>query len=136
MSETPAEVVVDASAAVRGITTDGDAARLFDSVVAGTTVGHAPALIVAEVASALSLAVRMERRALADALALLRVLTECPIRLHEVTFLAPAALEIAATTRVSAYDAFYAVLARSLEVPLVTSDRRLADAVPGSMLVE
>lgn len=135
MTESPAEVVVDASAAVRGITVDGDAARLFDALAAGTTAGHAPELIVAEVANALSLAVRTERRALEDALERLRVLTECPIRLHALTTLAPAALELAATTRLSAYDAFYAVLARSLEVPLVTADRRLAESIPGSVLI-
>jgi predicted nucleic acid-binding protein len=32
-------------------------------------------------------------------------------------------------------DAFYAVLAEALEIPLVTADRRLATAVPGALLV-
>jgi predicted nucleic acid-binding protein len=44
-------------------------------------------------------------------------------------------MELAATTRLSAYDSFYAVLARALGMPLVTADRRLAEAVPESMLV-
>ena len=35
----------------------------------------------------------------------------------------------------SAYDAFYAVLAAGLAAPLVTADRRLAEAVPDSILV-
>jgi predicted nucleic acid-binding protein len=135
--ETPAEVVIDASVAVRGLTSEGDwAAGLFDELAAGTIVGHAPELIVAEVSSALAVAVRAERRALEDALELLRTLVDSPLVLHEVAPLAPAAVELAATTRVSAYDSFYAVLARALEMPLVTADRRLGEAVPGAVLVE
>jgi len=45
------------------------------------------------------------------------------------------AIELAATSDLSAYDSFYAVLAAALEVPLVTADRRLAAAVPGAVLV-
>jgi predicted nucleic acid-binding protein len=46
------------------------------------------------------------------------------------------AIEIAATGQLSAYGSFYAALAAVLEAPLVTADRRLAAAVPGSVLVE
>lgn len=135
MTETRAEVVVDASAVVRGLSSEGDAARLLDEIAAGATVGHASGLIVAEVSSALSLAVRAEHRALDDAQALLRNLIESPLVMHELAPLAPAALELAARTRLSAYDTLYAVLARSLEVPLVTADRRLAEAVEDAVLV-
>ena len=47
----------------------------------------------------------------------------------------PAALELAATRRLSGYDALYVVLAEALEVPLVTADRRLAELVPDAVLV-
>ncbi|HSJ94180.1 MAG TPA: type II toxin-antitoxin system VapC family toxin [Gaiellaceae bacterium] len=136
MTETSAEVVVDASVVVRGLTSEGDAARLLDEIAAGAATAHGPELVVAEVSNALALAVRAERRALDDAQALLRTLVDSPLVLHATTPLAPAALELAATTRLSAYDAFYAVLARSLDVPLVTADRRLSESVAGSALLE
>jgi predicted nucleic acid-binding protein len=137
VTETHAEVVVDASVAVRGLTSEGEAAAsLLDELAAGTKLGHAPALLVAEVSSALALAVRAERRALEDARELLRTLVESPLVLHELTPLAPAAFELAATTRLSAYDAFYAVLARALGIPLVTADRRLGEAIPGALILE
>jgi predicted nucleic acid-binding protein len=133
---TLAEAVVDASAVVRGLTTEGEAAALLDRVAEGATVGHAPDLIVAEVSSALALAVRTERRSLGDAQSLFELLASSPIELHPTTPLAAAAIELAATREMSAYDAFYAVLAEALGVPLVTADRRLASAVAGSVLVE
>ncbi|MGH3133399.1 MAG: PIN domain-containing protein [Gaiellaceae bacterium] len=52
-----------------------------------------------------------------------------------MTPLAPSAIALAAGSRLSAYDSFYAVLAAALGLPLVTADRRLAAAVPGSVLV-
>jgi predicted nucleic acid-binding protein len=128
-------VVVDASAAVRGLTAYGSAAGVLDQIGAGTLVGHSPDLLVAEVSNALALAVRTERRSLDDAQAVLGSLLQGPIELHPTVAIAPAAMELAATTRLSAYDSFYAVLARALGMPLVTADRRLAEAVPESMLV-
>lgn len=132
---TLAEAVLDASAVVRALTSDGEAAELFDHVAGGKTVGHAPELVVAEVSSALALAVRTERRSLRDAQTLLELLAASPIRLHSTAPLAPAAIELAATSELSAYDAFYAVLSRALDVPLVTADRRLAASVRGALLL-
>jgi predicted nucleic acid-binding protein len=132
---TLAEAVVDASVVVRGLTTEGDAAVVLDQIAAGTTVGHAPDLLVAEVSNALALAVRIERRSLDDAQSLFGILAASPIELHSTGPLAPAAIELAAMSDLSAYDSFYAVLAAALEVPLVTADRRLAAAVPGAVRV-
>jgi len=132
---TLAEAVIDASAVVRGLTTEGEAADLFDQVSEGATIGHAPDLLVAEVSSALALFVRTQRRSLEDAQSLLGLLAASPIQRHPTASLAPAALELAGASALSAYDSFYAVLAAALEVPLVTADRRLAAAVPGALLV-
>ena len=132
---TLAEAVVDASAVVRGLTTEGEAVDFLDRVAEGATRAHAPDLIVAEVSSALALAVRTERRSLEDAQYLIRLLTESPIELQLTAPFARAAIALAATSDLSAYDSFYAVLAGGLEVPLVTADRRLAAAVPGSVLL-
>jgi predicted nucleic acid-binding protein len=136
MTETVAEVVVDASVVARGLTTEGVAAAVLDEIAAGVTVGHAPDLIVAEVSSVLAVSVRAERRSLDDAQMLFRSFVASPVELHHTTPLAPAAIELAATTQLSAYDSFYAVLARALEIPLVTADRRLAAAVADSVLIE
>ena len=136
MTETLAEVVVDASVVARGLMIDGAAARVVDRIAARMTVAHAPDLIVAEVSSALAVSVRAERRSLGDAHALFRSFTESGVELHETTPLAPAAVELAATTQLSAYDSFYAVLARALEVPLLTVDRKLAASVLGAVLVD
>jgi predicted nucleic acid-binding protein len=95
---TLAEAVVDASAVVRGLTTEGQAAALLDRVAEGAAVGHAPDLI-AEVSSALALAVRTERRLLGDAQSLFELLASSPIELHPTTPLAAAAIELAATRR-------------------------------------
>ena len=132
---TLAEAVVDASVVVRGLTTEGDAADVFDRIAVGATAGHAPDLLVAEVSNALALAVRTERRSLEDAQSLSELLAASPIELHSTARLAPAVIELAARSDLSAYDAFYAVLAAALEVPLVTADRRLAAAVPGAVRV-
>lgn len=132
---TLAEAVVDASVVMRGLTTKGAAADMFDQIAAGATVGHAPDFLVVEVSNALALAVRTERRSLEDAQALFRLLVASPIELHPSAPLAPTAIELAATSVLSAYDSFYAVLAAALEVPLVTADRRLAATTPGSLLV-
>ena len=45
------------------------------------------------------------------------------------------AFEFARVANLSGYDAFYAVLAEALDLPLVTADRKLAAAVDGSVLV-
>jgi len=131
----PAEVVVDASVVVRGLTVSGSAAEVLESIAAGATVGHAPKLLITEVSSALAVSVRTERRSLEDALSLLDSLARSPIELHSALPLARATVQLAATSSLSAYDAAYAVLARALDIPLVTADKRLAAAVVGAVLV-
>ncbi len=96
---------------------------------------HAPELIVAELANAFALSVRAERRSLDDAQPLFGLFARSPIELHPTKPMAPHAIDVAGESELSAYDAFCAVLAVALAVPLMTADRRLAAAVSGSVLV-
>ena len=132
---TPAELVIDASVVVRGLTTEGSAAETLDHITTGAVKANAPDLLVAEISNALALPIRTERFDLPSAQLLLTSALDCPIQLHPTTALGPAALDLAGASGLSAYDAFYAVLAAQLGMPLVTADRRLSEAVPDAVLV-
>lgn len=89
---------------------------------------QAPQLLLVEVASVLrrlTLCGELDADRGADALADLRDLDP---QLHDHEFLMPAIWRMRDT--VTAYDAAYVALAEALDAPLVTLDRRLADA-PG-----
>ncbi len=130
------EIVLDASVAVRGLDgEDGPARELVDEIATGATVAHAPDLIVSEVTNALRVRVDAARWPVEAAQLALETLLSWPIVIQPCGPLATSALDTATARGISAYDAFYAVLAEALGLPLVTADRRLADAVPGAMLV-
>jgi predicted nucleic acid-binding protein len=128
--------VVDASAVVRGLLVDGGQAAEFVDEVAGAALGaHAPDLLVAEVTNALCVHVSAERWPMEEAQERLATFLALPVGLQPSGPIASEALEVAAARGLSVYDALYVVLAAALDVPLVTADRRLADASPGSLLV-
>lgn len=129
------ELVFDASAVFRGLTTEGDAEALLGQLGRAEIVGHAPDVIVAELANAVAVSVRVEHRTPAEGDMLFDAFVRSPLVLHPIKPLAAAAIGVAIRTGLSAYDAFYAVLSTTLDVPLVTADRKLAAAVPGSVLV-
>jgi len=120
-------VVVDASA-LAAIAFGDDQA---DDVV-GRLEGedlHAPALFGLEMAHAtLSRCRRSPARSNEFVAGFHRVL-DLPIVLHEVPPLA--AFALASNAGLSAYDASYLWLSRSLRAPLVTVDRRLLAVVRG-----
>lgn len=133
---TLAEIVLDASVAVRGLLRDeGSAVEITDRVAGGAITAYAPDLIVAEVTNALRVAIDVERWPLPAARERLDSFLGWPLAIQSCGPLAAAALEGAAPRGISGYDSFYAALADELDIPLVTADRRLADAVPGSVLV-
>ena len=133
---TAVSVVLDASVLIRAAV-DGQtqALRWTGAVEAGRARGHVPELAYAEVASALTQSVRAGIVEPHDASDILAGLVELPLRSHPQAGLAAASLAIALEESISAYDASYVALARSLEATLVTADRRLAAAVPKAELL-
>ena len=112
----------------------GEGAKWVAAVDQGTVQGHTATLAFTEVANALLGYVRAEALSLADATRALEALAGLPLELHGPE-LAPAALGAAIDLGLSAYDGTYAVLAESLNAPLVTADRRLAAVVPSAELL-
>jgi predicted nucleic acid-binding protein len=126
-----ADVVVDASAFVRGLTTAGTAADWVDRILDGEVRAIAPDIVYPELANATVTAARFG----SGAATLLDDFLGLPLETEpSFAFVRPAA-EIALELGLSAYDALYVALAEALDAPLVTADRRLAAAYPGCELV-
>ena len=127
--------VLDASVLVRSVVEPrGKGAAWVAAVDQGTIQGHTATLAFTEVANALLGYVRVGALTLNDATAALDALAGVPWLLHG-TELARAALGTALDLGLSAYDGTYAALAESLDVPLVTADRRLAAAAADAELL-
>jgi predicted nucleic acid-binding protein len=133
---TVAEIVIDASALMRGLLGEGpEAEEIVRNVWDGSVKAHAPDLIGPESTHALVRLVRAGRLDLDDARTLAGAVERTPLGRHFSLGHGGVVLEFANAANLSAYDAFYAVLAEALDLPLVTADRMLAAAVPGSVLV-
>ena len=133
---TAAEIVLDASALVRGLQRETEAAtELVERIAGGLVRAHAPDLIGPETTNALLRLVRSGRSTPEAATAMLEAAASSAlVRYPSARFTRPA-FELAVEKGISAYDGFYAVLSELLALPLVTADRRLAAAVEGSLLV-
>lgn len=131
-----ADIVLDASALVRGLQGESAAAtQIVDGIAAGSIRAHAPDLIDPETANAL---LRLVRASLTDAqtaTSMLEAAASLPLVRHPSAPHSAHALEVAFALRLSACDAFYAILSDLLGLPLVTADRRLYSAVPNATIV-
>ena len=133
---TAASVVLDASVLLRSAVADEPAARDWvRAVEAGDAEGHVPDLAYAETVSALAKYVRSDLLSAKVAGEILEAVVKLPLFTHGHARLARACLALALEHRLSAYDASYLVLAQSLDVPLITADRRLAAAATNAELL-
>jgi predicted nucleic acid-binding protein len=133
---TAGKAVFDANVFVRSaVQRATDARAWLDAVEADELDGHVPELVYAEVGSSLLKYVRAGQMTAVDAGTALQIVVALPLRAHRLGELASGALALAVDTGLSAYDCCYAVLAQSLDAPLVTADRRLAAAVPSAELL-
>ena len=97
--------------------------------------GHVPEVAFAETVSALARYTRADLLAPKLASEIIGEVVQLPIFSHGHARLAVASLTLALEHGLSAYDASYLALAESLDVPLVTADRRLAAVAPKSELL-
>lgn len=133
---TAGRAVLDANVFVRSaVQRSTEARERLDAVEADELDGHVPELVYVEVGNALLKYVRTGQMSAADAAAALQTVVAFPLRAHRLRELAPGAVALAIETGLSAYDCCYAILAKSLDAPLVTADRRLAAAVPNAELL-
>jgi predicted nucleic acid-binding protein len=116
--------VVDASVIVNALTSSG--ARAETAIAALSDFDHlvAPHLLDLECASVWARLVRGRQLARRDAAACVMTLAQAPIDRLPTWPLSERIWEL--TGSVTSYDATYVVLAETLEIPLLTSDRRLA----------
>lgn len=94
-----------------------------------------PALVFAEVGSALCSYARDQTITLDGALRRLAFVLRMPLEVREIEGLAEMAVALAISRGLSVYDACYAVLAEAEDAVLVTADRRLAGAVKRAELL-
>jgi predicted nucleic acid-binding protein len=128
--------VLDASALLRSLVDDQHEANAWMTRVRqGELVAAWPSHLYAEVAhgfARLTRAGRIGRPQAEDAVEQIRWL---PARVHPVRHAAREAFALALERGLSVYDALYVVLAEILDAPLVTADRRLADATEQAILL-
>ena len=127
---TPKHVVVDSSVAVKWFLADeeagvGQALTLLEDHEHGSVLLSAPAHMPLEVLSA----VRSRGSDEARLVRLAHALDGFELRLFALELLLlEAACRLAGAKRLTLYDAAFLALAETLDCPIVTADRRLADA--------
>ena len=134
MNAVPARCVVDASVGIKLFVDEPlseQAHSLFSELsVDSPTAFYVPDLFFIECANILWKYSRRFGRAIEDCLADLADLGRIRLRVVSTAELMEDALILAAQTDLTAYDACYAVLARRLELPLITADKALLKAIP------
>jgi predicted nucleic acid-binding protein len=125
--------VVDASVVAAAFFQD-DHADACRSLLASGDRLHAPDLVHAETANVIWKRQRRGEIDAEEAAELLADVLRLPLRITPSAPLAEAALQLALRTGQTVYDCLYLALAVREKAVMVTSDRRLANAVAGSPL--
>jgi predicted nucleic acid-binding protein len=121
-------IVVDAGVLVAALAESGGRGALARQRLLRADSLHAPHLVDIEVVSALRGLCRSGKLPVAGAVGAIRDLTRLPVRRHAHDATLPRVWQL--RENLTAYDAAYIALAETLDLPLVTSDARIALA-PG-----
>lgn len=137
MNDDQTALVVDASVAVKWQFADEEdtpaATALLWDALEGRVVLFAPVLIRCEFANALCMAARRGRLGSDAALAAIDDFLQAPLNVLEYDAVLRRAYVLAEQYTRSVYDGSYLALAEHLGIPLYTGDRRLHNAVNGSL---
>ena len=126
-----AACVIDASVAIKWVITE-DGTEAANRLRWSGTAFHAPDLILAEAGNILWKKLRRDELTLAEADLAWDILRLARIRIHAMGRLASPALRMAAALDHPVYDALYLALARELDMPMLTADRRLVSKLAAS----
>ena len=133
MNEVPIRCVVDASVGIKLFVEEEFSEKvqsLFTQLADESPAElYVPDLFYIECANILLKYTRRFKRPIEDSVADLADLNELALKSTSTADLMEAALIVAHDENLTAYDACYAVLARKLELPLVTADEPLAKAI-------
>lgn len=133
-TSTRPSIVLDASAVIRALVGLRPEARRWLDRGLHDAVLTWPAHLYVEVAHPLIRLARTGRIDRGRAVAAFRAVRRLPARVSPPRAL-ETAIPVALERRLSVYDAAYVVLAEALDSPLVTGDRRLAEATENAILV-
>ncbi|HZT41036.1 MAG TPA: type II toxin-antitoxin system VapC family toxin [Chthonomonadaceae bacterium] len=129
----PVDVVVDASVAIKWLLVETNSPEAL-KLLAGTTILHAPDLLLPEVGNILWKRVRSGEISAEKAKELLDWLSKLPILLYPSQPLMLAAVEIACQYDRTVYDSLYIALTVQKGCVLVTADEKLRNAFTGTAL--
>lgn len=133
MNKIPNRFVLDASVGILLFVEEEfsvRAASLIRQVVQDSQAEiHVPDLFYIECANVLLKYTRKFQRPLVDSLADLQDLGNLALKNTPTSWLAQEAFQLAVEKNLTSYDACYAVLAKNLNLPLVTADVRLSSAI-------
>jgi predicted nucleic acid-binding protein len=126
------DVVVDSCVVTKWLLPEADsqqAQRLFTDVVGRDEGLLVLDLMFVEVANVIWKKRRQDAITLADANQFVSKLLALSVQIHRANALLPSAFEIAAKYDRSVYDALFVALAQELQLPGVTADEKLWQAV-------